>query len=97
MQSVRLSKNKMDLFLCGLGLAAVQLYRLVLSPHLGGACRFTPSCSEYGAEAFRNYSFLSAVRITTIRVLKCNPLGPHGYDPVLKTHLKTQLCKTKGE
>lgn len=107
MQSTRLSKNKLESFLQTVGLAVVQLYKLILSPHVGGACRFTPSCSEYGAEAFVRYSFFKALGMTILRILKCNPFGPYGHDPVLKTKWPEkvsdafstgpQLCKTKGD
>ena len=45
-------------------------------------CRFTPSCSQYGKEAFENYGFFKAFFLTCYRVLRCNPIGGSGYDPI---------------
>lgn len=59
----------------------VRAYQLVLSPHLPKSCRFTPSCSEYAVEAFERYGALKGFVLSVWRVLRCNPLGGHGYDP----------------
>ena len=58
-------------------------YKRRVSPRLGAHCRFEPSCSEYGLEAFRRYGFLKASARTLWRIVRCNPLtkGPK-YDPV---------------
>lgn len=60
----------------------IQTYQLRVSPQLGARCRFEPSCSAYGLEAFRKYGFLKAAAKTAWRLLRCNPLnrGPH-LDP----------------
>lgn len=57
-------------------------YRTVGTTHLGGACRFEPSCSDYAVEAVRTHSPLMAIRLITGRLLKCRPGGPMGFDPV---------------
>ncbi|MBX2995582.1 MAG: membrane protein insertion efficiency factor YidD [Bdellovibrionaceae bacterium] len=67
---------------------------MVLAPHLGGACRFHPSCSEYASEAFKKHSFLSAFSLTGARLLKCRPGGPSGFDPVPEHH--TPFCCVRG-
>ena len=36
-------------------IALVKGYRLVLSPSLGNACRFTPTCSVYSLEALETH------------------------------------------
>lgn len=56
-------------------------YRVVLSPFLGGSCRFEPSCSVYAQQAFQNHSFISAFTLSITRVISCRPGGPYGFDP----------------
>ena len=67
--------NKALLFFIG-------IYRTIGTTFLGGACRFEPSCSEYAAEAFRKHDALYALKLTSLRLLKCHPWGAQGYDPV---------------
>lgn len=45
-------------------------------------CRFVPSCSHYGLEALQVHGAIRGVYITMRRILRCNPWGPYGYDPV---------------
>jgi len=59
----------------------VRLYQLILSPHVGGGCRFTPTCSNYAIEALERYGALKGTILAVHRVLRCNPWGGHGYDP----------------
>ncbi|MDA8101167.1 MAG: membrane protein insertion efficiency factor YidD [Nitrospiraceae bacterium] len=60
----------------------LRLYKRFISPLCPPACRFTPTCSEYAMEAFEKKSFLTALRMTFVRVAKCHPFHPGGYDPV---------------
>ena len=60
----------------------IRMYKRFISPLLPPSCRFTPTCSEYAIEAFEKKGPLTAAWMTVIRVLKCNPLHPGGYDPV---------------
>ncbi len=60
----------------------IRVYQYALSPLFPKACRFTPSCSEYGAEAFKKHGFLRGFRLTAKRIGRCHPLGGSGYDPV---------------
>lgn len=48
------------------------------------ACRFSPSCSEYAAEAFRTYGFFAACRLSLNRVLRCQPFSEGGYQPLVR-------------
>jgi putative membrane protein insertion efficiency factor len=68
--------------LAWLALWLIGLYRRVISPALPPACRFTPTCSEYGYEAIARYGILAGGRLAVWRVLRCNPFGGSGYDPV---------------
>lgn len=63
-------------------LGLIAFYKSAISPHLGPACRYTPTCSEYGATAIRKYGPFKGGRLTLKRILSCNPWGGSGYDPV---------------
>ncbi|MDN3658423.1 membrane protein insertion efficiency factor YidD [Ferruginibacter paludis] len=60
----------------------IRLYQLIISPWLPSRCRFTPTCSQYGIEAFKKYGPLKGFWLTAKRVVRCNPWGGHGHDPV---------------
>ena len=60
----------------------LRLYKRLLSPMLLPACRYVPSCSEYAIEAVEHYGILLGGLKMAWRVLRCNPLGRGGYDPV---------------
>ena len=61
----------------------IRFYQLAISPWLGKSkCRYTPTCSQYGLEAFRKYGPFKGFWLTAKRVISCNPWGGHGYDPV---------------
>ena len=60
----------------------IRLYQLIISPLLGPKCRFTPSCSEYGIQAFKKYGLIKGGWLTIKRIARCHPWGGHGYDPV---------------
>ena len=60
----------------------VRGYQIVLSPMMGGCCRFHPSCSEYMIEALRVHGSLKGVLLGLWRLLRCHPFGKSGYDPV---------------
>ena len=45
-------------------------------------CRFQPTCSEYAKEAIQEYGSIKGSYLAVKRILRCNPLGPFGYDPV---------------
>ena len=60
----------------------IRLYQITLSPWLGKACRYTPTCSNYGLEAIEKYGAFKGGWLTFKRVLSCNPWGGSGYDPV---------------
>jgi putative membrane protein insertion efficiency factor len=61
----------------------IRFYQRFISPLKGRpTCRFTPSCSAYGLEAFRKRGFFVGFFLTVRRILRCNPFDPGGYDPV---------------
>ena len=60
----------------------LQLYKMIVSPWLPPACRFTPTCSEYAAEAFQEYGIARGLVRSIARLLRCHPLHPGGFDPL---------------
>ncbi len=62
--------------------AVILLYRLLLSPIMGGQCRFEPSCSRYGLEAYRRHGPIRGAWLTIGRIFRCQPFTKGGYDPV---------------
>lgn len=60
----------------------IRLYKATISPLLGQACRYNPTCSQYGVEAITKHGPFKGTALTIKRVLSCNPWGGHGYDPV---------------
>jgi putative membrane protein insertion efficiency factor len=63
-------------------LAALSGYKRWISPCLPGACRFTPTCSEYAAEAVRTHGVLRGSWLALGRLLRCRPFARPGHDPV---------------
>jgi uncharacterized protein len=62
-------------------IAAVRLYQLLLSPLLGRHCRFTPTCSEYFIQAVKKYGAVRGAARGLLRICRCHPFHPGGYDP----------------
>ena len=60
----------------------VRAYRLLLSPWVGHACRFQPTCSAYALEALEQHGALRGSWLTLRRIGRCHPWGSWGYDPV---------------
>jgi uncharacterized protein len=60
----------------------VEAYRVILSPLLGGFCRFSPSCSVYAQEALRRHGASRGTRLSLLRLLRCHPFHAGGHDPV---------------
>jgi hypothetical protein len=57
-------------------------YRFLLSPWLGGHCRFYPSCSRYALTAVERYGALRGSGLALRRLLRCHPWSPGGIDEV---------------
>lgn len=62
----------------------IQGYQYVISPWLGRACRFDPTCSHYAIDAIRYHGCFQGLGLAFIRLLKCHPFHAGGFDPVKK-------------
>jgi putative membrane protein insertion efficiency factor len=60
----------------------IKAYRLLLSPFLGQACRFQPTCSRYAEEAIKIHGLLKGSAIGAKRICRCHPWNEGGFDPV---------------
>lgn len=67
-----------------MAIGLVRMYQSCISPFIGAraACRFTPSCSEYTAQAIAKYGPVRGTIMGIRRILRCRPGGGFGYDPV---------------
>lgn len=63
-------------------IAFVRFYQICLSPLKPPCCRFTPTCSQYAIEALRKHGPIKGLLLAIWRILRCNPWGGSGYDPV---------------
>ena len=76
-------------------IALVRAYQVIFSPlkgmFFGGGpcCRYTPTCSCYAIDALRAHGVLRGSLLTLGRLLRCQPWGGAGYDPVPENHSAT--------
>ena len=62
----------------------IKFYQIAISPILPITCRHLPTCSEYTIEAIKTYGVFKGIIKGAYRILRCNPLGSSGYDPIKK-------------
>ncbi len=60
----------------------IRFYQTAISPYTPPSCRFTPSCSEYARQAIIKHGPFKGLYLAIWRILRCNPWGGSGYDPV---------------
>ncbi|MFQ5669275.1 MAG: membrane protein insertion efficiency factor YidD [Acidobacteriota bacterium] len=72
----------MNIFQRG-AIGALRAYKALLSPWLPPACRFYPTCSEYGVLAVGRYGFLHGGFLVLRRLLRCHPFSRGGFDPLV--------------
>ena len=68
--------------LVALLVAPIRFYRAFISPLTPPSCRFPPICSQYAIEALRKHGPFRGLALAVWRILRCNPWGGSGYDPV---------------
>jgi putative membrane protein insertion efficiency factor len=61
--------------------AALAVYQRLVSPFLPQSCRFAPTCSEYARQALSGHGLLRGTALAVVRLLKCHPFHPGGWDP----------------
>ena len=71
----------MQNFLTRFALTLIQLYRM-LRPSRLPVCKYYPTCSRYAEEALQRHGFLKGSWMACLRLLRCHPFHPGGYDPV---------------
>ena len=71
-------------------IALIRFYQRAISPHAPGKCRFLPTCSEYAVVAIERFGALRGGLMALWRILRCNPWGGSGYDPVPEKIEKTR-------
>ena len=62
--------------------AAIQLYRAMISPYRPPACRFMPTCSQYAVEALQAHGLWRGGWLAMVRLAKCGPWHRGGWDPI---------------
>lgn len=72
----------------GLFLLPIKVYKLTLSPYLPSKCGYHPTCSQYTAEAIREWGVARGIWMGAKRIGRCNPWGGFGYDPVPRKQVK---------
>ncbi|MBN1118073.1 MAG: membrane protein insertion efficiency factor YidD [Bacteroidales bacterium] len=60
----------------------VKFYQIAISPFIPRSCRHTPTCSHYTIEALKVHGPLKGLYLGIHRILRCQPWGTSGYDPV---------------
>ncbi|MGB0959002.1 MAG: membrane protein insertion efficiency factor YidD [Halocynthiibacter sp.] len=67
----------------------VKAYRIIFSPWVGFNCRYQPTCSAYALEALEKHGAIKGGWMAFTRILRCNPWGSCGYDPVKEVDEKS--------
>ena len=77
----------------------VKAYRLFLSPWLGSACRFEPTCSVYALQALQAHGAAAGSYLTVSRIVRCHPWCAGGHDavPAAPPRLFTRLIPSSTE
>lgn len=65
----------------------IKIYQIIPGPW-HNSCRHTPTCSNYAIEALTKHGTIKGTTLTIKRIIKCNPWGTQGYDPVPEVRRK---------
>ena len=86
MMVIRIWTTKAMMLLSKFIVLIIRLYQRCFSPALGfftaNRCRYVPSCSDYGIQAIEKFGFFKGVWLSLKRIIRCNPWGGSGHDPV---------------
>jgi hypothetical protein len=80
--SISSMQNQNNGMINNLLLLLIKIYQVSISPVLGPACRFVPTCSEYAYQAICAHGTLRGGLLAIKRILRCHPFNPGGFDPV---------------
>lgn len=73
----------------------IRFYQRYISVHMKAHCRFSPTCSAYAIEALEKHGFFKGGYLALRRILRCNPFGGFGYDPVPEKTVKKNRKNTR--
>jgi len=73
----------MKYFLIGL----IKVYQMIPGPW-HNMCKHIPTCSNYTIESIITYGLFKGILLSFKRIIRCNPFGKGGYDPVIKKEVK---------
>lgn len=76
--------------------ALIALYQRLVSPLLGPACRFHPTCSCYAAASVERFGVARGLWLGVRRIARCHPWHPGGHDPVPEAALPASLRPSSG-
>ena len=82
MQWVRRLIKIISRILVWLLLLPIRFYQVAITPYTPPSCRFTPTCSEYARQELIKHGPVKGLALAIWRILRCNPWGGSGYDPV---------------
>ena len=82
LQCIREAFKAVLRFIGWLLILPIRFYQKYISPLTPPTCRFTPTCSHYAIEAIRKHGPFKGLALAVWRILRCNPWGGSGYDPV---------------
>lgn len=66
----------------GVVVGLIRFYQKAISPSIPHSCRFRPTCSDYAIHSIEKHGILRGSLRSFMRILRCNPFNPGGYDPV---------------
>ena len=76
-------------------IAIVRFYQKNISPAFPPCCRYVPTCSQYAIEAIEKRGVFVGLFLALRRVLRCNPFGGFGFDPVPERTAKKRIKKSE--
>lgn len=82
MKTLRQYLHTLDHALAWLLTRPIVFYQHFITPYTPPSCRFTPTCSEYARQALLKHGIFKGTALAVWRILRCNPWGGSGYDPV---------------
>lgn len=66
-----------------IGIILVKIYQKITPTYYRACCRYNPTCSDYAIAAFSKYGLIKGIWLSFKRILRCNPWGKSGHDPLL--------------